>query len=130
MERFVLNASKKLDNIERELRQARESFDKCLDHFCITRGTMDSDEFFGILSEFFDQFEKAVAALELRHRQKMHNASKSGLMNPNYMKMRRESAMSFSDVRNSNGGSDSTTPRKVSYQPRPSIFGRMRPVKN
>jgi hypothetical protein len=127
MEKFYLSATKKLDDIEREMRQARDAFDKCLDHFCVPRGSMDANDFFGMLAEFFDCFEKAVAAHEMRQKLASQPPAKSGLLNPSFMKQRRETAHSISSA----AAATTYIPKKNSvYTPRPSIFGRMRPGKD
>jgi len=126
MEKFFLSASKKLDDLERELKHAREAFEKCLDHFCMPHGSMETDQFFCVLSEFFDSFDKAIAAFEVRQRQLFNPGPqvRSGLFNPAFMKQRRESSMSF----NSTAGGAML--KKPSFNgARPSIFGRMRPQK-
>jgi hypothetical protein len=124
MERFYLSASKKLNDIEREMKLAKDSFDRCMDHFCAPRGSLDSHEFFGILSEFFDQFDKAITAHEIRQKQLSNPQMKSGLMNPAFMKMRRESSMSFSSA-NGAAAKQNDSSRPSAY--RPSVFGRMKP---
>ena len=126
MERFYLSASKKLDDIEREMRMAKEAFDKCLDHFCVSRGSMDTNDFFGYLAEFFDEFDKAIAALEAKQKQSAFSAqARSGLMNPAFMKLRRESSLSFHTAGGRNQSDSIYNPRPSAS--RPSIFGRMKP---
>jgi len=119
LEKFYKSALKKLDEMDRELKSAKEAFDKCLDHFCIARGKFDTNEFFGILEEFFESFDKAVVGHEVRQRQLTNPNVRSGLMNPSFMQQRRESSYSFNNAA-------APLPRKVSYM-RPSIFGRMKP---
>ena len=123
MEKFYLSASKKLNDIERDMKLAKESFDRTLDHFCIPRGTIDTNEFFGGLADFFDDFDKAISLHEARQKQLANPGVRSGLLNPAFMKARRESSMSFSTTA---GAASKLGPNRPSAY-RPSVFGRLKP---
>ena len=130
MEDFFTKAMNKLWLIDRDLRRAKQSFDKALGYFEVPSSiNMDTDEFFGILSDFFICLDQAVSAHEARER-------KDAAMNRATLfrtGTRSDSVASTGSTRSGRlsilGRSTTGSVSKAFNLARPSIFGRMRPAK-
>jgi len=145
MDRFYWYTTKKLDAAEKELRLAKVSFGKCLQYFCAPED-MDTDEFFGCLTDFFQCLDVAVAAHEVRERMGFSRtvspspvndraaASNSSVSSTSSKKSVGSTRLSIFTRPSSSAmtGADSSASKKHSSMAltnRKSVFGRMRPVK-
>lgn len=150
METFCSSAFRKLTEIEKEASQAKQSFEKCLDYFALSHGSMDADVFFTHLMNFLQAFDKAVQDMEEKQRRRPTQGGGTG----GRMGGRRPSFMvrvfgpGGGGTRGGGGGEALDTlgelplktgaaalgssaggrsQRKTSFMPRQSIFGRIKP---
>jgi hypothetical protein len=113
LQQFYISSMKKLAEIEKDTAHTEEVFRRCLDYFCVEWDVMDTNEFFGILSQFFASFDSAVASHETRERMAFAPQQRHGR---------------FTNVGQYRTTTSSSTTTNSSLQPinktRLSIFGR------
>jgi hypothetical protein len=133
MNEFHDTAIRKMLRMELDLQKAKDAFAKAKEFFGIAqKDDVDTDAFFGMLSDFFICLDNAVLAREARDRTlggpSKGNASDGDKRElPKQKKSVASTRLSIFGRLSSSAGSESG--RKSLNAPRQSIFGRMRPVK-